>query len=413
MSVVSFAEARHIVEQHARDVKPSVIETVPLLEARQRVLAEPLLADRDFPPFPRATRDGYAVRAADLATLPVRLRVVGEIKAGIAAELISLHPGEAAEIMTGAPVPSGADAVVMVEYTSRRGDVVEIQRGVSAGENIVPQGAEARAGDPLLAPGTRLDYAAVAVAAGIGKTQVRVYAKPKVAILGTGDELVDISARPAANQIRNSNSASLAAQVAAAGARPFLLPIARDNPDDLRRLIARGLAADLLVLSGGVSMGKYDLVEPALAELHAEFFFTGALIQPGRPVVFGRARAQASAEAGITGTYFFGLPGNPLSTMVTFELFVRPMLEALAGAVPRPLLFPQARLKSELKTKTGLTRFLPAQLSGEFERCEVEPVRWQGSGDVAASARSNCYLVVPPDREVLHAGEMVSVLLKA
>ncbi len=308
-------------------------------------------------------------------------------------------------------MPPGADAVVMVEYTKRDGEIVVIERGVTAGENIVPQGAEARAGAQLLAPGARLDYSAVAVAASVGKAQVRVYAKPKVAILGTGDELVDISARPAAHQIRNSNSASLAAQVAAAGGRPFLLPIARDNQDDLRRLLARGLTSDLLLITGGVSMGKYDLVEPVLAQLQAEFFFTGALIQPGRPVVFGRARASAAAETG--QTYFFALPGNPLSTMVTFELFARPMLEALAGASPRPLIFLQARLKSEVKTKTGLTRFLPAQLSGEFADCEVEPVRWQGSGDVAANVRANCYLVVPPDREVLNAGELVSVLPKS
>jgi len=229
-----------------------------------------------------------------------------------------------------------------------------------------------------------------------------------VGILSTGDELVDVEAHPGPEQIRNSNSYSLAAQVEAAGAEALRLPIAPDVPVVLRHLIEEGLALDLLLLTGGVSMGKYDLVEQVLAEFDAEFFFTGAQIQPGRPVVFGRARRANSSET----AYFFGLPGNPVSTMVTFEIFVRPLLDALCGAVPGKLQFVQARLRSEVRTKTGLTRFLPAQLSGEFDRTEVELIRWQGSGDVAAMARADCFLVVPPDRELLAAGEMVSVLLR-
>jgi molybdopterin molybdotransferase len=186
-----------------------------------------------------------------------------------------------------------------------------------------------------------------------------------------------------------------------------ILPVAPDEPNRLRELIAEGREADLLLLSGGVSMGKYDLVEQALAEFHAEFFFTGAQIQPGRPIVFGRI---PSTEA--MHTYFFGLPGNPVSTMVTFELFARPMLEALAGMSPRKLVFLYAKLRSEIKTKVGLKRFLPAVLSGEFERSEVELIPWQGSGDIAATARANCYIVIPPDRERVAAGEWIPVLRK-
>ena len=227
-----------------------------------------------------------------------------------------------------------------------------------------------------------------------------------MAILSTGDELVDIAAVPAANQIRNSNSYSLAAQVNAAGGVPVVLPIAPDEVRQLRRLVQEGLASELLLMSGGVSMGKYDLVEQVLHELGAEFFFTGAQIQPGRPVVFGRAPARSGAQP----TYFFGLPGNPVSTMVCFELFARAMVEALGGAKARKMMFTQVRLQSDVNVKTGLTRFLPAILSGEYERTEVELVKWQGSGDMAATARANCYLVVPPDREKLAAGEMVSIL---
>jgi molybdopterin molybdotransferase len=304
--------------------------------------------------------------------------------------------------MTGAPVPDGADAVVMIEHTSHVGDRARVTRRVATSENIVAAGAEAKRGDKLLAPGVRIGYAEVAVAASTGRSRVLVHAKPRVTVLSTGDEVVDIDVPPGPYQIRNSNSFSLAAQVQAAGGEAVILPIAPDEPDRLRELLIEGLESDLLLITGGISMGKYDLVEQALAELNAEFFFTGAQIQPGKPVVFGRVEHK----------YFFGLPGNPISTMVTFELFAKPLLEALAGISLRNLVFTHAKLKSEIRTKTGLKRFLPAMLSGEFERGEVELVRWQGSGDVASVARANCYAVIPPDRERIEAGEWLPVLLR-
>jgi molybdopterin molybdotransferase len=416
--ILSFEEARHVVEAHAARLRPCGKELADLLEATGQVLAEPIVADRNFPPFPRAARDGYALRAADLAKLPATLEVVAEIKAGVAPELaIKLGRGQAAAIMTGAPAPSGADAVVMVEYTSRNGNQVEITKGVSAGDNIVPAGSEAKRGERLLSPGTRLDYAAVAVAASVGRTHLLVYSKPQIAVLSTGDEVVDIDVPPGPNQIRNSNSYSLAAQIKAAGGEPVLLPIAPDEPTRLRELIVDGFESDLLLLAGGVSMGKYDLVEQVLADFQAQFFFTGAQIQPGRPIVFGRVPcgAGASRETPVSPEnykYFFGLPGNPVSTMVTFDLFVRPVLDALSGLSPQKLIFLYAKLKSEIKTKTGLKRFLPAILSGEFEHAEVELARWQGSGDIAATARANCYIVIPPDRERIAAGEWVPVLMR-
>jgi molybdopterin molybdotransferase len=402
-SIFSFEEARHTVERHAAQLLSKGKEAVQLLEAHKRVLAEPIAADRNFPPFPRAARDGYAVIASDLFKLPVTLEVVGEIRAGAKPDsLPAITPGHAASIMTGASAPPGADAVVMVEYTSLHGNQVLIQKAVSAGENIVPVGSEAKRGERLLSPGMRLDHAAIAVAASVGKTYVTVHVKPRVAILSTGDEVVDIDTQPGPTQIRNSNSYSLAAQVEEAGGEPVLLPIAPDEPSRLRELINDGLESDLLLLAGGVSMGKYDLVEQVLTEIGAEFFFTGARIQPGKPIVFGR----------VADKYFFGLPGNPVSTMVTFELFVRPLLDALVGAAPRKLTFLHARLKSEIKTKLGLTRFLPATLSGEFAQTEIELAGWQGSGDIASTARANCYIVVPPDRDKISAGDWVPVLLR-
>ncbi len=424
--VLTFEEARRVVEYHASLLSSCDKETVALLQSAGRILAEYVTADRDIPPFPRSTRDGYAVRAGDLGKLPAQLTVVGEIKAGQQLGQIprTLKSGETFAIMTGAPVPQGADAVVMVEYTSLKDDCVEITKGAERGENIVAQGAEAKCGSLLLDRGTRLNESAIALAASVGKSRLQVFRRPSIAVLATGDEIVEVDAEIDPTQIRNSNSYSLAVQIQQAGGEPVVLPIAPDEPHQLRQLIEQGLQSDLLLMTGGVSMGRYDLVEQVLAEMHAEFFFTGAKIQPGRPVVFGRAprgagtpstssgQAQAQQEASSPGShrYFFGLPGNPVSTMVTFELFARPMIEALAGMPPRLLAFLHARLKSEIRVKPGLKRFLPAVLSGEYEESQVELVPWQGSGDIAARSRSNCLIVIGPDREHITAGEWIAVM---
>ena len=411
-AVVTFEEARHLVEHHATGISGAEGGVVDLLSAAGRVLSEKIVADRDFPPFPRATRDGYAVRAADVSEVPARLELIGEIKAGDSSAGLTVQRGQTASIMTGAPLPPGADAVVMVEYTAQSGGTVEIKRTVKLGENFVACGAEAHVGQVLLERGARVDQAAVAIAASVGKSTLQVFRKPRIAVLATGDEIVAVDLTPGPAQIRNSNSYSLAVQIQNAGGEAVLLPVAPDEPFRLRALIEEGLKSDLLLLAGGVSMGKFDLVELVLAELKAEFYFTGALIQPGRPVVFGRCMRGRTGHSSAHPIYFFGLPGNPVSTMVTFELFVRPIILALSGCAPQALIFLKARLKSNVRTKTGLKRFLPAILSGEFENAEVELARWQGSGDIAALAASNCYLVIPPDREQIGAGEWVSVMVR-
>jgi molybdopterin molybdotransferase len=400
VTLPSFEQARKMVEEHATCMHATEIELVDLLHSSGRVLSQAVTADRDLPPFPRATRDGFAVRAADVAQVPARLKNIAEIKAGDDVTGIVIGNRQCAEIMTGAAVPQGADAVVMVEYTSRNSADVEVQRNVSAGENMVPRAAEAKGGQGLLTPGMRLTPAAIAAAASVGLARLEVFKQPRVAILSTGDEIVDVAAQPEPHQIRNSNTYSLAAQVANAGGVPVTLPIVPDEKEQLRKLIEQGLHSDLLLLTGGVSMGKYDLVELVLRDMGAEFIFTGAQIQPGKPIVFGR----------VGDKYFFGLPGNPVSTMVTFEIFAHAALDALSGAVPKPLQFLHAKLKSDIKTKTGLTRFLPAQLTGEFANTAVELVRWQGSGDIVSTARANCFAVIPPNRENIPAGEMMAVL---
>lgn len=404
--VLPFEQANEMVHRYCQDLQLVGTEDLGLLQSIGRVLAKPVLADRDFPPFPRATRDGFAVRASDLKSAPTVLRVVGQVKAGSNFPRL-LVAGEAVEIMTGAPAPSGSDAVVMVEYTACQGDSVEIQRACVSGENVVPAGSEAKAGQEMLLRGTRLNFTHIAAASAVGKARVHVYKKPQVAILSTGDELVELEEKPLEHQIRNSNSYSLAAQVLALGGEPLQLPIAPDNAVATRELIQRGLESDLLLLSGGVSMGKFDLVEQALSELGAEFFFTGVQIQPGRPVVFGHVKTPVKSAA----TPFFGLPGNPVSTMVTFELFAATVLRTLAGEHPVRLTTVLARLGKEIKIKTGLTRFLPAVLKGGLYDPMAEIVPWQGSGDLQAAARANCYVVVPPDREFIAAGELIAVLI--
>ena len=398
MAVLKFQNARETVIEQVRSRKPAP-EPVALSDSLGRVLAESVSADRDFPPFSRATRDGFAVRSADLTQLPARLRLQGQARAGYEFSG-TVGVMECVEIMTGAPVPAGADSVVMVEYTSERDGWVEVNRAVAPLENIVPRGRESRQGDLLLPAGRRIRYAEVAMLAAVGQQTVSVYRRPRVAILPTGDEVVEVNVTPGPFQIRNSNSYSLQAQVASAHAIPLPLGIAPDREDRLREMIAEGLRADLLLLSGGVSAGKYDLVEPVLRDFQAEFFFDGVAIQPGRPLVFGRAQ----------GTFFFGLPGNPLSTMVTFELFVRPALALLSGESDAPLLFLRARLEKDVSRKPGLTAFLPALLQGSYHDPAVSPVEWKGSGDIPSLNRANCYLVIPEDAAEIRAGEGGSVL---
>jgi molybdopterin molybdotransferase len=411
--VVGFAEALDVVLRHAAGVCATVVETVGLLDSAGRVLAEDISADRDQPPFDRATRDGFAVRAEEWSS-GQRLRVAGQVRAGDAWAGGEMQSDAAIEIMTGAPVPTGAEAVAMVEHAEHAGDEVWAAAGrkLREGENVVPLGSEARRGDVLVAAGVALGAAEIAVAAACGRVDLAVRRKPKVAIVATGDELVELTEIPGAHQIRNSNGYALAALVAAAGGEPRRLAIARDTREDVRERIEEGRESNLLLLSGGVSAGKYDLVEEVLAEFGAEFIFTGARMQPGRPVVFGRLPARNHLD----GTpepecYFFGLPGNPVSTQVTFHCFVEPLLRAMCGVAGAGPMFVQASLGEDVQGKAGLTRLLPALLRHDLDRPEVRLVEWQGSGDLAANARANCYAVLPEGRD-LRAGDVITVLLR-
>ena len=384
-------------------------EAVSLASAAGRVLAEGIRADRDQPPFPRSTRDGFACRAAEARTNQL-LFLAGHVRAG---EMPSaaLQSGEVWEIMTGAPVPEGADAVFMVEHSEFASNFVRLlaPRTLEAGENIVPRGSEARAGDLLVPPGVRITPAQIAIAAQCGYGQLSVAPRPRVAILSTGDELVPVEAIPGPSQIRNSNSPMLAALVAAAGGEPVTLPAIADQDAPLDSAVATAmslsLAADLLLITGGISAGRFDLVEGALTRAGARFFFGGAAIQPGKPVTFGQlVRADGRMLP------FFALPGNPISSAVTFHLFAAPLLAALGeDSTPLPR-FALAQLAGGWRGKPGLTRFLPACC--DFgPASEVRLIPWQGSGDIAAFARSNCFVMIPPEAQEIAEGSIVQILL--
>jgi molybdopterin molybdotransferase len=393
---LEWEQARQLVVETVRQARSgSKVESIPLAEAHGRILASDLIADRDYPPVARSLRDGFAVHSSET---PGTFSIQGELRAGEAGA-ISLPSGCAIEIMTGAPTPADADAVVMIETVAREGDKVTVKDAAKPGQFINVQGAEARKGATLVPAGMRLDASHIATLAMTGHQSVNVYRKPVVAILPTGDELVEVADTPAPHQIRNSNSYALAALVRAAGGSPVILPVAPDTKQGLTALLEQGLQQDLLLISGGVSAGKYDLVKPCLRDLGAEFFFERVRIQPGQPTAFGHAR----------GRFVFGLPGNPGSSMVTFHVFARAALELLSGQADAPLQILYAVFEAPFSHKRGLTRFLPAHLQANGRLLHIP---WQGSSDVPALAKANAFLIADADREQWNAGDPIRVMLK-
>ncbi len=411
--LLEFPRALSQVLEHAAALPAPATEQVQLGESLQRTLAAPILADRNLPPFRRSTRDGFAVTAESIATGSVT--IIGTIRAGEIwpADREPLAANQAVAIMTGAPVPPGANSVLMSEHSVRNQNTLSLapNRSLAAGENIVPEGAEALAGATLVPAGTRISAAEIALAAACGHITPVVYARPRVAILSTGDELVPPHSHPGAAQIRNSNAPALAAMISAHAALPIAQQILPDSLDAIVAALQSAHASDanLLLLSGGVSVGDYDLVEAALSQLNAEFFFTGVNMQPGRPVVFGRIPPSHTSPRTL---YFFGLPGNPVSVHVCYLLFVAPFLAALSGGAAAPPRFALATLAEEIRVRPGTQKFLPAYFSFDFESPTARLVPWQGSGDLSANARANAYLALPPDCTTLPAGAVVRLLLR-
>ena len=396
--MVSVEQALEIV---LRETPALPQEEVSLEDALGRVLALDLAADRDLPAFDRSAMDGYALRAEDTRDAPTALEVVGEVRAGEWPAL-SVGRGHAVRIMTGAPLPEGATAVQQVEKTRPLDEFrVTILAAVAEGQNVAPRGSEVRAGQLVLERGRVVDPAAIGVLATAGQARVSVARRPRVALLVTGDEIVGVADTPGPAQIRNSNGPAVAAQARLAGASVEWLGIAPDRQDAIAAALRKGLAADVLVVSGGVSAGDYDLVEPALLELGVTLLFTKVQVKPGAPLVFGRAGE----------TLVFGLPGNPVSAQVTFELFVRPALLKLQGAsvLARPRV--RVELAAGVRNRSGRKSHLPARVRFEEGRLVARPLRSSGSGDLVAHARANALVVLEAEREEAAPGETAEAVL--
>jgi molybdopterin molybdotransferase len=399
--MISVEEALALVMERT-PVLPA--ETVALESAPGRVLRSAVVSDRDLPPFDRAAMDGFAVRSEDVTAPPSRLKLTGDVRAGSWPDR-AVGSGEAFRIMTGAPVPDGADAVVQVERTAMVDtgttgpSVVQIEGAVVAGQNTVRRGTEAREGASLLPEGARISAAHLAVLASVGVAEPLVARRPRVAVIVTGDEVVDVRDRPAQAQIRNANGPALLAAVTEAGGLPTDFGVVPDDPDRTRETIARAFdeGYDAIILSGGVSAGAFDFVEPALTDLAVTLHITAVRVKPGAPFVFG-TRGE---------TLVFGLPGNPVSAQVTFELFVRPSLLKMqsARALARPQL--EGILRAPLVNRSGRTNYLPVRVVSLSGVLHVDPVRTQGSGDVAAHSQANALAVLEPDRTAAAAGDRV------
>ncbi len=365
-----------------------------------QTLADDVAAERDVPPFRNSAMDGYAVRASDVDHAPVRLRVVGSIPAGGVPDR-AVAPGEAVRIMTGAPMPDGADTVVRVEDTDDGADTVTVTAATPRGLSVREVGEDLRAGETVFRGGTVLRAAEIGVLAAMGKAQVRVIGRPRVAILSTGDEIVELDSPLGPGQVRDANRYSIGAAVAAAGCEPWPLGIVRDTADALRAALREASDADCVVTSGGVSVGDHDHVKPVVEELGSMDFWSIA-IRPGRPLAFGELRA------GDRMTPIFGLPGNPVSALLTFELFVRPALLRLAGRTRLQRPRTEAILRDAIEKPPHLRFFARGIYDGSAEVRTTGP---QGSGILRSMALANCLIDIPQGLARVGPGERVSLIL--
>lgn len=380
--------------------QPRVVR-LPLELTRGRILACEVRADLDLPPFRKSFMDGYAVRSSEVSPAPVRLKVIGTVAAGDFEER-RIGAGQAAQVMTGAPVPPGADAVQVVEKTRKvSSSVVEILESVNKGENIAPKGSEVVSGTVALERGRVVGAAEVGVLATLGRKTVEVYSEPSAAVISTGNELVKIDQQPRLGQIRNSNSHLLWAQCGELGLEATILPIVPDHPEKIRAALRAGLEKDLVLLSGGVSMGEFDFVSRVLAEEGLEIFFHKVALKPGKPVLVGRKG----------GHMVFGLPGNPVSAFVTFELFVRPVVRKWMGFKQFGLQRVRAELLQCVQQKPGRLFFKPAHTFWRGDGFRVQPMETKGSSDLVGFSRADSLLVMDAETTRLEEGARVDVVL--
>ena len=374
--------------------------SLPLLDALGAVLAEDAVADRDIPPFRNSAMDGYAVRASDVED-ENSLRVVGSVAAGAMPDR-RVGPGEAMRIMTGAPMPDGADTVVRVEDTDNGSDQVRITRATPPGTAVRQAGEDLRRGDTVVSAGTVLRAAEIGVLASIGRATVAVVRRPNVAVVSTGDELVEITEEPAPGKIRDANRYSLSAAVRATGCVAFELGIARDDASDLRHALGNASFGDIVLTSGGVSVGDHDHVKPVVDSM-GEMDFWSIALRPGRPLAFGELRTKRGTVP------IFGLPGNPVSALLTFELFVRPALLKMAGHTKLHRARVKARLIDRIEKPAGLRMF--ARGLYDREAGTVRSTGPQGSGILRSMSLANCFIDIPEPAAAAEIGETVTVVL--
>jgi molybdopterin molybdotransferase len=401
-AMLEISEACAKILEHVGPAAPS--DRLLGSEVLGLVLAQDAVSDLDSPPFDKSMMDGFAVRSAD-ATGNAELAIVGEVLAGQVPSR-SVDTGTAIRIMTGAPIPDGADAVVMIERTEAIGDQrVRIRDAAKANQNIMRRATEMRRGETIVTAGTRLRPEEIGLLAAIGQDVIRVHPRPSVALLPTGDEVVEVNQTPGPGQIRNSNGRMLLAQVARAGGEPRWIGIAPDHRERLRDMIALGLESDMLVLSGGVSAGKADLVPGVFAELGVQAIFHKVRLKPGKPMLFGRLD-----RPGRSTTFVFGLPGNPVSSLVCFELFVRPAIRRWMNLPPGPRIA-QATMAEVTTYRTDRPTYHPAQLTLDAGRLTVRPVPWFGSPDLRGVAGGNAFVVFEAGDRRYDAGQIVPVLV--
>ena len=390
-------------------VVPAPVSSLPLSDALGAVLAEEVISSVDSPPFDKSMMDGFAVRSADCPKGEKTLSIIGEVMAGSVSDK-PLQPGTAIRIMTGAPIPDGADAVVPVELTETAEDsasvTLRMPGSLSTEWNVIRRGSLMAKGEAILQPGRPLTAQQLALLGEIGKSTVAVRKVPTVAVLATGDELVEIDETPGPGQIRNTNALMLAAQVQEAGARPRVLGIARDDREDLAAKIREGLQADVLCLSGGVSAGVLDLVPSELAKADVRQVFHKIRMKPGKPLWFGIRDGAGERPP----CYVFGLPGNPVSSMVCFELFVRSALRRLQGMTVAGPGLVQARLASDFSHRSDRPTWFPCRLSRQQECLLATPMNWKGSSDLRATALANASLAIPEGEHQFEAGTVLEVL---
>lgn len=383
-----------------KEVQPKNVAQVPLIKSLGMILAEDVVSDIDMPPFDKSAMDGYAVIASDTANAPVILDVVEEIPAG-KYPTKKLRQGEAAKIMTGAPLPKGADAVIMVEKTSSTSSSkVNVLQVVRKGQNICFKREDLKVGGVVLKKGNPIRAQEIAVLASVGKANVKVYKKPSIAILTTGNELVDVTKKPTLGKIRNSNSFCISAQLATMGLECQDLGIARDNKTEIRNKIRKGLKDDVLIISGGVSVGEYDFVKESLAKEGVNMILYKVSIKPGKPFYFGKKGNKR----------IFALPGNPVSAFVIFEVFIRPFLLLMQGNENTQRKMITAKMRMPYEKTLERTLYLPAKLEYTSKGYSVEPVPWHGSADIFALTKANAFIIIEANSGGYVEGDMAKVM---